>query len=49
MKTVKSGLFKKHLKIKKSRAGFRLSLSWPHINEKKILKAAILSMQELMK
>ena len=35
MKTVKSRLFKKYLKRRKSRARFCLSLGWLHISEKK--------------
>ena len=41
MKTVKSRLFKKYLKRRKSRVQFCLSLSWLHISEKKLLKTAI--------
>ena len=47
MKTVKSGLFKKYLERRKSRARFCLSLGWLHISEKKSLKTAILLVQEL--
>ena len=38
MKTVKSRLFKKYLKIKKSRVRFCLSLGWLHISGKKIIE-----------
>ena len=38
MKTVKSRLFKKYLKRRKSQARFCLSLSWLNINEKKIIE-----------
>ena len=38
MKTVKSRLFKKYLKIRKSRARFCLSLGWLNISEKKIIE-----------
>ena len=40
---------KKHLKIKKSRARLCLSFAWIHINKKKNIKNAIMSMQELIK
>ena len=36
MKTVKSRLFKKYLKRRKSRAWFCLSLGWLNISEKNI-------------
>ena len=36
MKTVKSRLFKKYFKRRKSRAPFCLSLGWLNINEKNI-------------
>ena len=49
MKTVKSRLFKKYLKRRKSRARFCLSLGWLHISEKKLLKTSILLVQELIK
>ena len=49
MKTVKSRLFKKYLKRRKSRARFCLSLGWLHISEKKILKTSILLVQKLIK
>ena len=38
MKTVKIRLFKKHLKRRKSRARFCLSLGWLNISEKKIIE-----------
>ena len=38
MKAVKSRLFKKYLKRRKSRAPFCLSLGWLHISEKKIIE-----------
>ena len=38
MKTVKSILFKKYLKKRKSRVQFCLSLGWLNIGEKKIIK-----------
>ena len=38
MKTVKSWLFKKHLKRRKSRAQFCLSLGWIHISKKNYWK-----------
>ena len=38
MKTVKSRLFKKYLKRRKSRARFCLSLGWLNISEKKIIE-----------
>ena len=47
MKTVKSRLFKKYLKRRKSRARFCLSLGWLHLSEKELLKTAILLVQEL--
>ena len=47
MKTTKGRLFKKYLEKRKSRARFCLSLGWLHISEKKILKTAILLVQEL--
>ena len=49
MKTVKYWLFKKYLKRTKSRATFCLSLAWLHTNAKKLLKTAILMVQELLK
>ena len=49
MKKVDSRLFKKYLKIRKSRAQFYLSLGWLHISEKKLSKTAILLEQELIK
>ena len=49
MKTVKSRLFKKYLKRRKSRARFCLTLAWLNISEKKLLKTTILSVQELIK
>ena len=49
MKIVKSRLFKKYLKRRKSRVQFCLSLSWLHISEKKLLKTAIVLVQELIK
>ena len=36
MKTVKSRLFKKYFKRRKSRAQFCLSRGWLHISEKKV-------------
>ena len=47
METVKSRLFKKYFERKKSRALFCLSLGWLHISEKKLLKTAIMLVQEL--
>ena len=47
MKTTKGRLFKKYLEKRKSRARFCLSLGWLHVSEKKILKTAILLVQEL--
>ena len=38
METVKSRLFKKYLKRRKSRAQFCLSLGWLNISEKKIIE-----------
>ena len=38
MKTVKSRLFKKYLKRKKSRARFCLTVGWLNISEKKIIE-----------
>ena len=49
MKIVKSRLFKKYLKGRKSRARFCLSLGWLNISEKKLLNTTILSVQELIK
>ena len=49
MKTVKSRLFKKYLKRRKSRARFCLSFRWLHISEKILLKTSILLVQELIK
>ena len=49
MKTVKSRLFKKYLKRRKSQARFGLPLGWLHIREKKLLKTSILLVQELIK
>ena len=49
MKKVDSRLFKKYLKIRKSRAQFYLSLGWLRISEKKLSKTAILLEQELIK
>ena len=46
IKTVKCRLFKKHLKRRKSRACFCLSLAWLHISEQKLLKAPIIFVQE---
>ena len=48
MKTVKSRLLKKYMKIK-SQAQFCLSLRWLDISEKKLLKTSILLVQELIK
>ena len=47
MKTVKSRLFKNYLERRRSRARFCVSLGWLHITEKKLLKTAILLVQEL--
>ena len=47
MKTVKSRLLKKYLERRKSRVRFRMTLGWLHISEKKLLKTAILLVQEL--
>ena len=49
IKTVKSRLFKKYLKRRKSQARFCLSLSWLNISEKKLLTTTILPVQELIK
>ena len=49
MKTVKSWLFKNYLKGKKSRARYCLLLGWLYISVKKLLKTAILLVQELIK
>ena len=38
MKTVKSRLFKKYLKRRKSQARFCLSLGWLNLSEKKIIE-----------
>ena len=47
MKTVKSRLFKKYLKRRKSRAWFCLSLGWLNISEKNfLLKTTILLVQD---
>ena len=46
MKTVKSGLFKKYFKRRISRARFSLSLGWLHISANKLVKTAILLVQE---
>ena len=43
MKTVKSRLFKKYLKRRKSWARFCLPLGWLNISEKQLLKTAIVS------
>ena len=47
MKIVKSRLFKKYLKKRKSPTRFSLPLGWLHISEKKLLKTPILLVQEL--
>ena len=49
MKTVKSRLFQKYLKRRKSRARPCLSLGWLNISEKKLQNTTILSVQELIK
>ena len=49
MKTVKSRLFKKYLKRRKLRARFCLPFGCLHISEKKLLKTAVLLVQELIK
>ena len=43
MKTVKSRLFKKYLKRRKSWARFCLPLGWLNISEKQLLKTTIVS------
>ena len=48
MKTVKSRLFKKYLKRKKSWEQCCLPLGWLHISDKKLLKTSILLVQELI-
>ena len=46
-KTVKTRYFKKYLEKRKLHARFCLSLGWLHVSEKKLLKTAILLVQEL--
>ena len=49
MATAKGRLFIKYLERRKLWARFCLSLGWLHISEKKLLKTAIMLVQELIK